>query len=162
MTAGQDSEDLQFERQRRLAWVLALCGLIPFALAAVGLVVLGAGNPLAGPLTDAFTTYGAVILSFLGGIRWGAAIRHGNPEEETAPDNMALVASVVPALAGWAALFLTGTASIALLLLAFCAQGAWDSLSASSDRLPAWMSSLRITLTLSVAACHIAVLLAIL
>ena len=47
----------------------------------------------AGTLYGAGIAYGAVILSFLGGIRWGIAVPHG--ESRHASSDLAL--SVVPA-----------------------------------------------------------------
>jgi hypothetical protein len=133
---------------RRIAWALALAGYIPFIALAAGLLLTGKTHPLHGLITDAFRTYGAVILSFLGGIRWGLALS-GRPVP--ARD---LAFSVLPALAAWFALFFQPAASVAILLLCFCAQGAWDSLSIHAGRAPQWFASLRITLTLLVALAH--------
>ncbi len=57
-----------------LAWGLSLVGFIPFAILAVGLYALGTGNELFTSLFDMFKVWSAIILSFLGGIRWGFAI----------------------------------------------------------------------------------------
>src|SRR5688500_14465348 len=81
---------------------LGLVSLIPFALAAlaqwVPLPGLAAGLPL-----PAGIAYGAVVLSFLGGIRWGTAIG----PYATARQALELAASTLPALAAWIALLLT-------------------------------------------------------
>lgn len=133
---------------RRLAWTLALAGFLPFLLTAGGLLLLGKTNALHPVLADAFRTYGAVILSFLGGIRWGLAL---NGKPVPAAD---LAFSVIPAIAAWISLFLAPAVSVAVLLLGFCAQGAWDSLSIHAGMAPAWFAKLRITLTLMVALAH--------
>ena len=132
---------------RRLAWALALAGLLPFAALAIAIALLGSGHPLQQALLDAIRTYGAVILSFLGGIRWGFALR------ETPADPKGIGLSVLPSIVGWLALFLPPTASLGILLLAFCAQGAWDSLAIHGGKGPAWFAGIRIALTLLVALC---------
>lgn len=135
-------------KDRQLAWALALGGFLPFLFLAAGLFLAGKTHPWSVVMADAFRTYGAVILSFLGGIRWGLAIL-GKPVP--ARD---LGFSVLPALAAWFSLFFQPVVSVAVLLLGFCAQGAWDSLSIHAGRAPQWFASLRITLTLLVALAH--------
>ena len=79
------------------ALLLGFAGLIPPAgLTAVALLDLG----LFAPSTPGFVlTYAAVILSFLGGTWWGFVSR---AERANA---VLLGISVLPALAGWAAIF---------------------------------------------------------
>jgi hypothetical protein len=142
--------------ERTTAWVLSLAGYLPFVAIAAALLLLGKIHPFQTVLVDAFRTYGAIILSFLGGVRWGLAIR-------TQPVPVKdIVFSVVPAIAAWFSLFLTAPVSVAVLLLCFCAQGAWDSLSVQAGRAPQWYGPLRITLTLIVALAHGVVVAAIL
>lgn len=147
-----------FSRQRRFAWALGLAGLIPFGACALVVLALGAQNPLAAPTVEIFRNYAVVILSFLGGIRWGHALLR-TADDHTAPESWTLVISVIPPLIAWSSMFLDAVPAIGLLLVAFCAQGAWDSLSANAGRLPNWFTPLRMILTLSVAAAHIAVFL---
>jgi hypothetical protein len=53
------------------AWALGLAGLIPF----VALALLVALNPrIKEEAASALLAYGAIILSFLGGIRWGFTV----------------------------------------------------------------------------------------
>jgi Protein of unknown function (DUF3429) len=142
--------------ERATAWALSLAGYLPFVAIATALLLLGKTHPLQTVLVDAFRTYGAIILSFLGGVRWGLAMR-------TQPVPVKdIVFSVVPAIAAWFALFLTAPVSVAVLLLCFCTQGAWDSLSVQAGRAPQWYGQLRITLTLIVALAHGIVIAAIL
>ena len=131
---------------RRIAWMLALAGFIPFAVLAGGIAILPQHHPLSPTLSDAVRTYAAVILSFLGGIRWGMALTR------TPPDGRDIAISVAPSLAGWFALFFPPAASFGLLLLAVCAQGAWDSLSIHAGLGPRWFAKIRIVLTILVAA----------
>ena len=135
------------------AWLLSLAGFVPFAALALALLMLGREHPLHIMLGDAFRLYSVVILSFLGGIRWGLLLR------DPTPSRMGLAFSVLPAIAGWLAMFLALPATIAVLLLAFSAQGAWDSVSFHEDERLQWFARLRITLTLLVVAAHIVALL---
>jgi len=146
---------LEMGNERRAAWILALAGYLPFIAIAIALLMLGGAHPLQTVLVDAFRTYGAIILSFLGGVRWGLALR-----EQPVPARD-LFFSVLPAIAAWFSLFLTAPASVAILLLGFCAQGAWDSLSMHAGKGPQWYAQLRITLTLIVALAHGIVIVAI-
>ena len=148
----------QFARQRRMVWLLSLGGLIPFVACALVLLVLGITNPVADPAVVIFRNYSVVILSFLGGIRWGHAILHS--QDETSIIQLGSVpASIVPALVAWATMFLPSAPALALLLLAYCLQGVWDSFSAHLDVLPKWFGTVRIVLTACVAVSHIVVFL---
>ena len=53
------------------AWLGGL-GIIPFV--GISLATPFAADVLKGPLSFALMTYGAIILSFLGGVHWGLAI----------------------------------------------------------------------------------------
>lgn len=96
------------------ARVLGYLGLIPFFAAALG-HVLGAPTAALG------LAYGAVILSFLGGIHWGAALLA--PQEGTA---RRYVASVVPSLIGWMALWMPMPFAVFVLLGGFLGQWLYD------------------------------------
>jgi hypothetical protein len=55
------------------AWFLAGLGAVPFVIMALGQAFMpGFANAYLGG-DQAFLGYGAVILSFMGGVRWGAA-----------------------------------------------------------------------------------------
>ena len=134
------------ERNRRRAWLLSLAGFVPFAFLAVGLLVMDVSNPQRLIVVDTLKTYAAIILSFLGGIRWGASVRH--PSENWTGPTFTL--SVVPSLVGWAAIFLSAPLTFGVLALAFAAQGAWDAFSAQQGRFGLWFARLRTVLTLLV------------
>lgn len=89
-------------------WVLGWSGVLPFVLAVLAAVVLPGW---AGFAAAVFVSYGAVILSFLGGARWGRGLA-----ENLGPGRF--VEAVVPSLIGFSALLMLHTAWIALLLLA--------------------------------------------
>jgi hypothetical protein len=93
--------------------------------------------------------YGAVILSFLGGIRWGAALNQGHAAT--------LLISVLPSLAGFGALLLSSVQSLTLLIIGFAAQAAWDFI--APGQLPQWFVRLRMAVSAVVIACLLIVLM---
>lgn len=143
------------EPLQKTAWYLTLFGFLPFAVLSIAMLVLGRAHPLFDVLTDAFRLYGAVILSFLGGIRWGLALN----TQPASPPTIAI--SIIPAIIGWLAMFVPPVFSVGILLLAFCAQGAWDSTALHSGKGPIWFARLRIVITLLVAGAHVIALLAL-
>ncbi|MDD9910085.1 MAG: DUF3429 domain-containing protein [Ahrensia sp.] len=135
---------------RQTAWALALAGFIPFGgLLAAALFLSDDG--VRGQATFALAAYGAVVLSFLGGIRWGLGLSR---DDETTAQQLAL--SVVPSLAGWCSLLLAQGVGFALLAVAFVAQGVRDNRSGMAGQFPAWFMPLRTTLTLMVTAVMVA------
>jgi hypothetical protein len=98
---------------RRTAWLLGLAGLLPFAGAA--LAFFAAPDSWQGFAEGALIAYGAVILSFLGAVHWGLALRA--PVEEAPMGPARLTLGVVPALIGWVALLLPDVFALPLLAL---------------------------------------------
>lgn len=147
-------------RFQKIAWILSLLGLVPFVVMAGAMLFAGSNNAVIVPSLNFFKTYSAVVLCFMGGIRWGLSL---NQEDgDSAP--FSLVASIIPAMVAGVVILLPDTYNqlmLMILLLCYCALGAWDSLSANARKLPKWYGKLRIYLTLLVAASHIAVFLAI-
>ncbi|WP_075995528.1 DUF3429 domain-containing protein [Salaquimonas pukyongi] len=144
--------------RKYLAHVLGIAGLLPFAACAVLLLLLGRQNALAGPVIEIFTSYSMIVLSFLGGIRWGYALLPAQ-DGETPDHPMILAWSVLPAIVAWSTVFFSRPAALAILLIAYCVQGVWDSFSAHSGSLPRWIAPLRIMLTVAAAVCHAIVFL---
>ncbi|WP_421693980.1 DUF3429 domain-containing protein [Aestuariivirga sp.] len=136
---------------------LGLMGLVPFAAGALSLWV-----PL--PFLNAETglklvvVYGAIILSFLGGIRWGTAIGPYDAHRQ----GREFSTSVLGALAGLAAVFLPAIPGLTLLIAGFLMQGLWDVTSADAGRLPAWFGRLRMILTAGAVVSLVAALGALL
>ncbi len=127
----------------RAAWWLGLAGLIPF-FGMAGLLLYAGRDFIAFPqLVLALSGYGATILAFLGGIRWGAAIATGRPA-----GGGVLALSVLPSLAGWLILFAPAPWSFLAFAAAFALQGAWDIAAARRGTLPHWFGRLRLVLTL--------------
>ncbi|XP_074506709.1 transmembrane protein 69-like [Sebastes fasciatus] len=80
------------------ALYLGVSGLIPFLSAPL---LMAATQSFYPELAFAQMVYGACIVSFLGGARWGFALPAGSPAQ---PDWMNLGNSVVPSLLAWIAL----------------------------------------------------------
>lgn len=149
----------------RTATLLALLGFVPFAsfttllLADPGLIPQMAGRDLDGPslVIPAFKIYAAIVLSFIGGIRWGVAIVQQHDGRE---DSEALVLAAGPSLIGWFAFFMGEPWSFAMLAVAFAATGWWDSRLAGNKGVPEWFGRLRLFLTVLVMATMIAAFVA--
>ena len=150
-----NSKDSQLQNSSNLAWQLSLAGAIPFASLALAMFYLGKENGLFSVLFDAFKIWSAIILSFIAGIRWGLAI-----SQEPLAKKL-LIVSVLPAIVAWLAQFLNDPQAVLVLLVAYCAHGAWDSFAANAKQLPQWFGKLRIRMTFLVAAIHILVFLAL-
>lgn len=133
---------------RNMAWWLALAGCLPFLAFGAALAWYGKSAAITPLLTDAFKTWSALALSFLAGIRWGMALK------EKPPSPLRLALSVLPAGAAWLTLPLPDPIAIATLMVLFCAQGAWDSLSVHDGLAPAWIGPLRMLTTLVIVAAH--------
>lgn len=126
--------------------LLGFAGLIPpMVLTAVALLDLG----LFAPSTPGFVlTYAAVILSFLGGSWWGFVCKVERP-------NWALLGiAVLPALAGWAAIF-SFQPPTALFALAggLIVTLAFDALLVRGRLAPRWWMRLRAPLSFGLASC---------
>lgn len=130
-------------------WLGAL-GAVPFVLlAAVGLLADGTVRAYG---TLALAAYGAVILSFLGGVHWGVAIAGFGPDIGVCRISRRLAYSVLPSLIGWGALFLARPLGLMVLAAAFAGMLAFDLRAGRSGELPAWYPKLRLPLTLAVVA----------
>lgn len=149
-----------------LVAVLTLSGTLPFILSAfIALFPVELASLLKRDLDGAdlvmtlgrlsLLAYGAVILSFMTGIRWGMELREH--QDEINPIVMGL--AVIPSILAWAALvvgLLPGNwMSGAMFILAGCFLMllAWDLVT----ELPNWYFQLRITATLIACASLIAI-----
>ncbi len=128
-----------------VAWAYGLLGLIPFAACAVGVARGGAHAPL---FAEALALYAGLILSFLGGARWGLEI--GRPRVRAA----IISASMAPTLIAFALLLspLSDAWVFAGFALAFAAAWAWDARAVDA---PAWYPRLRAVLSLGAIAALI-------
>ena len=149
-----------FERDDRIpgsALALGLAGVLPFVAAALAQWLPIPGLP-AGLAFEAGRTYGAIILSFLGGIRWGTAMGPYGPKRQS----LEFATSVLASLAGFTALFLPPVLGLSLLVAGFLMQALWDVLSVEAGRLPPWFGKLRMILTAGAVIALLALLLRLL
>ncbi|NWU60849.1 TMM69 protein, partial [Pterocles burchelli] len=93
------------------ALYLNLAGLIPFVSVPLSMAIQGTYYP---ELAFAQIAYGAVTVSFLGGMRWGFALPEDSPAK---PDWLNLANSTVPLLLAWQALLFKDTTSGAVMLV---------------------------------------------
>lgn len=119
---------------------IGLAGAIPFLNGAPRMFV-----------AHALVAYGATILSFLGGVHWGLAIG-----SQSSGDNRKfparLVLSVMPSLAGWAALLVPEATGLFILATAIATMLWVDIRATRAGHAPSWYPKLRIPLTCVVVA----------
>ncbi|XP_022068607.1 transmembrane protein 69-like [Acanthochromis polyacanthus] len=124
------------------ALYLGFSGLIPFLSAPL---LMAATQSFYPEVAYAQMVYGASIVSFLGGARWGFAIPEGSPAQ---PDWMNLGNSVVPSLVAWLALLCRDNIAEGALVVIM---GLGLSLHYDLTLLPgypAWFKAMRTILTL--------------
>jgi Protein of unknown function (DUF3429) len=136
MWAGDKSES----GKQKIANQLALAGFLPFALCLFWLLGTDPSEPNWHVALLAMRAYAIAILSFLGGVRWGAALGEDGAART-------FWHSVVPALLAWSTIFMQPVLALAILAMTFAGQGAWDVLSAQSGTLPGWYGNIRMKLT---------------
>jgi hypothetical protein len=127
----------------RIVLWLGYAGLVPFVASALALWV--APVRLHGFVLYSLLTYSAVILSFMGAIHWGLAMR-----DEGVSSPLQLGLSVVPPLVGWVALALSPTMSFVVLIIAFSVLYVADTRAARRGWAPSWYPRLRLPLTVIV------------
>ncbi len=134
-----------------LAVILSIAGIIPFVLCGLGAVATNAVTSQLAALV--LIGYGAVILSFLGGVHWGftLAVEHDRAER------LRLGLGVVPGLLGWAALAiaiysLQAALGLALLIAAFILAVVAEWQGHGRDLVPGGYIGMRIAITVVVVA----------
>lgn len=136
------------------ALVLGLGGLIPFICAAIFVwwpwpidqwlpAMLAHERNATQTATLALGAYGAVILSFLGGVRWGNLLF----DQASLNSWLPLTLSVLPSLIAWPALLLAPVPMLALLAAGFTLQYVLDIAAVKRGELPTWFGRLRLILT---------------
>lgn len=127
---------------------LTAAGFLPFAFLALGSMFLPPDGHLLA--LQAQHIYGAVILSFLGGIYWGweFADHAANARPVSA---MRLIIGVVPSILGWALVLLPGVAAGIGLAICFLGVLSYDIWRTRNRQAPAWYPQLRIPVSIAVA-----------
>ena len=119
---------------------IGLAGATPFLVGSARMLV-----------ARALVAYGAIILSFLGGVHWGLAI---GPERGSERGKLParLILSVIPSLAGWTALLFAETTGLFILAAAIATMLWVDVRATRLGQAPQWYPKLRIPLTVAVVA----------
>lgn len=120
---------------------IGLAGLIPFWGLALALLTHSALGLPAATVDSALATYAAIIISFLGGIRWGLAVSNAANSTES------YALSIVPSLAAWPALAVPEPWRLVILGLLAVALGPIDLSLVRSGAAPAWFGRLRLILS---------------
>jgi len=133
------------------ALLLGVAGLIPFA----GLSGAMAFAPSLAPAGawQMLVSYAAIILSFMGGVHWGLALRQA--------EGTGYLAAVLPALWAWAAIaFLQPRPALGMIAAGFLALLIFDLYVIRAGGAPQWYKHLRIGLTAVVVGSVVIVLAA--
>ena len=97
-------------------------------------------------VAHALLGYGAVILSFLGGVHWGLAIESQGDAAHQALRTR-LIISVIPSLVAWLALLFPERIGLLILAAAIAAMLWVDIRASRTGHAPPWYPKLRIPLT---------------
>lgn len=134
---------------KRIAWLLAIAGSIPFAMATVAL--FAGDSHIRIPAIAALVTVSAILLSYLGGIEGGLALREESGNERTRA--VAIALSILPSLAAWGLLWLPSPQwQLGSSLALFVAVWANDLWLARQGLIPSWFVDLRTGVTALVSA----------
>ncbi len=123
----------------RVVLLYGLAGLIPFFASPVGTLL---APDFRWQFNESLLWWSAIILSFLGGARWGAAV------QADAPSPRLIGPAMLPSIAGWAILVLVPAnmrvIQFSALATALLASLLWDL---AARALPGWYGRLRMVLT---------------
>jgi hypothetical protein len=122
----------------RAARLLAVLGTLPFIVLAAWLYAIAPDHPWRAGTIMLLATWSGLFLTFLGGIRWGVAMRDTHPSATSD-----LVISVLPLGFGCAALAAPMPYAFAALAVTFAALGAWDAYASHEGSAPRWYGRLR-------------------
>jgi len=95
------------------ALVLGLSGLLPFVF--LGAIYVYQSPDVNSEIRSALLAYGAIILSFLGGVRWGVAMSEASPTRIISQ----LCVSIMPSVVGWIAFLIKNQIGLFILTAAF-------------------------------------------
>jgi hypothetical protein len=133
---------------RRLAWIFAATGALVFA--ALTAMLFSTQTQVRIPAIAALVTFAAVVLSYLGGIEGGLALRDEAGTSQTRA--IAFGLSTVPSLAAWGVLWLPSPRwQLGTALALFVAVWFADLWLARQGLVPSWFVDLRTAVTAVVA-----------
>ncbi|MBS1187867.1 MAG: hypothetical protein H6R04_1885 [Burkholderiaceae bacterium] len=142
---------------KRLAHVLGIGALAPFVLLSIGCWIV---HPdWIGDLVRGQLSYGIAILSFIGGIHWGAALLTGDMSgEET---KKVLLWGVAPAILAWVGVLIDVGLGFALSMACFILAYRFDRRMYPQYHMPEWVLTLRYRLTCVVIGAQLLTLIAV-
>ncbi len=130
----------------KIPLLLGLGGVVPFVALSMaiawGFVIPGFED--GDSMRAALVGYGVAILSFLGGVRWGLAIKQG--EDGGSKADRDFIISVIPPLVAWFAWFQTSPADLWWLSAAHVLLGLLDYGLACRIVVPEWYGKMRLAL----------------
>lgn len=132
---------------------LGWAGVLPFVTSAV----LVWAPSMFETAVHAILYYGAIILSFLGGVHWGIELK----SEKTVPVVLGYFLSIVPSLVAFFALFLQTFFALLMLAIGFLGLLIYDRQRARQGYAPDWYAKLRLQLTTAVLFCLLSALIAV-
>ena len=150
MAAGGENDAASRESTARLASRLAYAGFLPVAALTLWLAAIGSGHPWRETTAALLSTYAALALVFVAGVRWGLAFLDRRDQAER---NLAI--GVVAVAAAWAAAMMSAHHAFVLLALAFAAHGAWDAFGVQAGTVPGWYGRVRTRMTFLMVAAMI-------
>jgi hypothetical protein len=134
---------------RRLAWMLAAAGLLPFFAHALFAWTVPASE--AEGIVRSQAQYAAVILAFVGALHWGLAL--AVPAGSDPRAGTRLLWSVVPSIYAWIVTLYPPSASLPLLLAGLLAALGVDLALYRGTAAPRWFLVLRVVITAGAALC---------
>lgn len=137
----------------RPALVLAALGLLPFVTLATQIAThLPLGSAYTEPARQALVVYGAVILSYLGGIQWGLAVASADRSDAWRRYGF----SILPSLIACAGLWLGGRNGLLVLIAGFSVWCVYELWSTGLGEAPPWYGRLRLGISVLAIACLVA------
>ena len=129
---------------------LGFGGLVPF-LFLTAATIMDLRLPFA-PAPALLIGYGAIILSFVGALHWGAQLTNSTPRSAR------FIWSILPALLGWVALMVPATSAVICLITGLILCWTYDMRIMKAGEWPHYMRSLRTILT-AIACLSLSVIL---
>ena len=118
-----------------------LAGWVPFLIGLI-LTIFPSLSPFEPAVFErALVGYGALILSFLGGVRWGIRLQGG------AGTDLTYIVGTFGSIAGFITLLLPINVGLMILIVGFAIHGMWDVASGMRGRVPQAYARLRAVLT---------------
>jgi hypothetical protein len=135
----------------RIVTFAALFGLLPF-IYALGITIFPSLSIVEKSIFEpALIGFGVLILSFLGGVRWGIRLQGG------AGSDLTFIVGMLGSGAGFFILMMPFTFGLIVLTIGFALQGAWDVFSSG---IPEFYARLRASMTWLLCLLLIAIIIA--